>query len=337
MKKTIRKAALGVLMMMLCLWMLGGAAVLASEQDNSLTSLGIITEGVTLDQEFEPGTWECTATVPAGTTELELDPVTSNPSATVTNIEGTTLTNGEGTVLITVQAVDGSEFTYTVHVVSAAPVETEPQTEAPQTEAPTEAPEPETEDGDYVKVERASLEEAESTISSLKGDVLTYKDKLDFLMKVLYGLIGLAVVLLFIIINLLLKNRDLKGEVREYRSYGYTKGSKVKAPQREETLYDMPETDEPPVDKKAEKRAKKEAKKEARKGAKKQPVYDDELPRMNYREASVKPAADEYVEVRSVSSVAEAREAEQPAPLPKRGTPDRGKKAKDVEINMIDL
>ena len=49
-------------------------------------------------------------------------------------------------------------------------------------------------------------------------------------MKILYGLIGVCVVLLFVVINLLLKKRDLKAERDSYLSMGYPQSNKKDAP-----------------------------------------------------------------------------------------------------------
>lgn len=216
--------------MLLAVWMLVwvcGMTAFAegASGDNSLSDLGILTEGVTVSPDFYYSTIEYNVTVPAGTTELSLDPVTSDPNATITDISGTTLENGEGTVVITVMAENGNAYSYYLYVKAeegAAQTEAQ-QTESetqPQTETETET-EPETEDPRFVKVDRNSLEEAENTIATLKAETASYRDRLNLLMKVLYGLIGFCVVLLFAVINLILKKRDLKAELREYRSYGY--------------------------------------------------------------------------------------------------------------------
>ena len=49
--------------------------------DNSLSTLGITTEGVTVSPDFVYSTIEYNVTVPAGTKRLELSPVTSNENA----------------------------------------------------------------------------------------------------------------------------------------------------------------------------------------------------------------------------------------------------------------
>ena len=221
-----KTALLTVLMLVWCCCM----AVLAegASGDNSLSSLGIITEGVAVSPEFVYSTIEYQVTVPAGTTELALDPVTSNANATITDISGTSLNeNGEGTVVITVVAENGAAVSYYLYVkpdASAVPVQTETETEK-ETEPPTEKEtEPETEDPRYVKVDRNSLQEAENTIATLKAETANYRDRQSLLMKVLYGLIAFCVVLLFVVINLILKKKDLKAELRTYQAYGYAGG-----------------------------------------------------------------------------------------------------------------
>lgn len=192
--------------------------------DNSLSSLGLMVEGATVTPEFEYSTIEYNVTVPAGTQEIVLDPVTSNPTAEIVSITGTELTNGEGTVVITVRAENGSECGYYLYVTSEAAASEpaqQPVTEK-ETQPPTEKEtEPETEDPRYVRVDRNSLEEAEKTIETLKTETASYRDRLRLLMKILYGMIAFCVVLLFVVINLILKKKDLKAELREYASYGY--------------------------------------------------------------------------------------------------------------------
>ena len=59
---------------------LGGISAMASEDDNSLSSLGILTEGAVVTPEFSYDTWSYEVSVPAGTTELQLDPVPPVPA-----------------------------------------------------------------------------------------------------------------------------------------------------------------------------------------------------------------------------------------------------------------
>ena len=168
--------------------------------DNSLSTLGITTEGVTVSPDFVYSTIEYNVTVPAGTKRLELSPVTSNENAWIVDITGQDIgEDGTTTVVITVSAENGSQYSYYLYVTtdtSAQAVEpaTEVQTEA-ATEKQTET-EPETEDPRYIKVDRSSLEEAENTIATLKSEASSYRDRQSLLMKILYGLIGVCVVLL---------------------------------------------------------------------------------------------------------------------------------------------
>ena len=202
--------------------------------DNSLSTLGITTEGVTVSPDFVYSTIEYNVTVPAGTKRLELNPVTSNENAWIVDITGQDIgEDGTTTVVITVSAENGSQYSYYLYVTtdtSAQAVEpaTEVQTEA-ATEKQTET-EPETEDPRYIKVDRSSLEEAENTIATLKSEASSYRDRQSLLMKILYGLIGVCVVLLFVVINLLLKKRDLKAERDSYLSMGYPQSNKKDAP-----------------------------------------------------------------------------------------------------------
>ena len=206
-----------------------------ASNDNSLASLGILTEGAEVSPEFQYGTTEYDVTVPAGTEKLELDPVPSNEKAWIVDITGTELVDGETTVTITVSAESGDQYPYYLHVKSSGtaagavtPVETEPPTEK-QTET-----EPETEDPRFVKVDRTALEEADNTIEALKAETSNYRDRAGMLVKILYGMIAFCVVLLFVVINLLLKKKDLKAELNEYRGYGYPQGEAAGYPQEQE-------------------------------------------------------------------------------------------------------
>ena len=239
MSKWLKKGSLYAVLTIVLMFMFGVNA-LASEDDNSLASLGILTEGATVSPEFSYDTWSYTVTVPGGTRELSLDPTPSSGSATISDISGTTLNDdGTGYVTITVQAGNGSTFTYELNVVSdgATPVtekETETETETETEKVTEKQTEPETEDSQYVRVDRNSLQEAENTITNLKGEITEYKEKVSLFTKIMYGLIGLSVILLFIIINLLLKKKDLKSELNDYRSYGYTNSKKVQKAQKKE-------------------------------------------------------------------------------------------------------
>lgn len=242
--------------------------------DNSLSTLGITTEGVAVSPEFYYSTIEYNVTVPAGTTRLELEPVTSNSNAWIVGIEGQDLVNGETTVVITVSAENGNQYSYYLYVKEdasagasasvggvqiAEPVETEPE---------TEETEPQTEDPRYVKVDRESLEAASTTIEALKSEAGSYRDRMELLMNILYGMIGFCVVLLFVVINLLLKKKDLKAELRNYRGYGY--------PQGDGGYQEAPSKKEKKAAKKEAKQAQKNAKKSAKKGKSVEDEYEED-------------------------------------------------------------
>ena len=228
-RKSVWKSVL--LTVMLLAWMCLAVPALAEEAsgDNSLSSLGITTEGVTVSPDFYYSTIEYQVTVPNGTSRLELDPVTSNSGASILSIDGQDIgSDGTTTVAITVQAANGNQITYYLYVTTdtttqAATPAAETETEA-VTEAQTET-EPETEDPRYVKVDRNALEEAEKTISTLKTETGNYRDRVTLLTRILYGMIALCVILLFAVINLVLKKKDLKAELQNYMGYGYDPGA----------------------------------------------------------------------------------------------------------------
>ena len=228
-RKTVWKSIL--LTVMLLVWTCMAVPALAEEAsgDNSLSSLGITTEGVTVSPDFYYSTIEYQVTVPSGTSRLELDPVTSNAGASILGIDGQDIgSDGTTTVAITVQAANGNQITYYLYVTTdtttqAAAPAAETETEA-VTEAQTET-EPETEDPRYVKVDRNALEEAEKTISTLKTETGNYRDRVTLLTRILYGMIALCVILLFAVINLVLKKKDLKAELQNYMGYGYDPGA----------------------------------------------------------------------------------------------------------------
>jgi hypothetical protein len=218
-KKPIWKTLL--LLAAAVLWICSIPAM-ATEDDNSLSSLGILTEGATVSPEFAYGTVEYNVTVPAGTESLQLDPVPTSEGAWIVDINGTELVDGKATVEIVVSAANGDQYSYFLYVTAEEDKAAEPEVveTEPQTEKQTET-EPETEDPRYVKVDRNSLEEAENTISTLKSEISSYRTNVGILTKILYGMIAFCIVLLFFVINLLLKKKDLKAELAAYRGYGY--------------------------------------------------------------------------------------------------------------------
>ena len=232
-RKTVWKSIL--LTVMLLVWTCMAVPALAEEAsgDNSLSSLGITTEGVTVSPDFYYSTIEYQVTVPSGTSRLELDPVTSNSGASILGIDGQDIgSDGTTTVAITVQAANGNQITYYLYVTTDTTTQAAAPAAAPaaetETEAVTEAQtetEPETEDPRYVKVDRNALEEAEKTISTLKTETGNYRDRVTLLTRILYGMIALCVILLFAVINLVLKKKDLKAELQNYMGYGYDPGA----------------------------------------------------------------------------------------------------------------
>ena len=196
--------------------------------DNSLSSLGITTQGVTVSPDFSYDHLTYDVVVPAGTTELALDPVLSNPNATINSIDGTTLTNGTGTVTITVTAPSGAMTAYTLNVTTAADTNVDPATaisekesqRASETQAQTQSetqPVTETEDSRYVKVDKNTLKDAEDTISRLQSDLQVYKDRSHTFTYVIYALIAGCVVLLFLVVNLLIRKKDIAAELNTYK------------------------------------------------------------------------------------------------------------------------
>ena len=224
-RKTVWKSIL--LTVMLLVWTCMAVPVLAEEAsgDNSLSSLGITTEGVTVSPDFYYSTIEYQVTVPSGTSRLELDPVPSNSGASILGIDGQDIgSDGTTTVAITVQAANGNQITYYLYVTTDTTTQAAAPAAETETEAVTEA-EPETEDPRYVKVDRNALEEAEKTISTLKTETGNYRDRVTLLTRILYGMIALCVILLFAVINLALKKKDLKAELQNYMGYGYDPGA----------------------------------------------------------------------------------------------------------------
>lgn len=274
-----------LLLTVVCM-MLFGVNASASEDDNSLYSLGIITEGVTVSPEFAYNIWSYEVVVPGGTTELLLEPVPSSNLAHISSVNGTVLNeDGTGYVTITVEAGNGSPFTYELHITSDGTVAAEPETEI-ETESETETEtetetEPVTEDPRYVKVDKNTIQEAENTITNLKGQITEYKDQVSMFTKIMYGLIALAVLLLFIVINLLLKKKDLKSELKQYKSYGYGDGKKSKKQLKQEVK------EQKKLDKEQAKAEKKQQKMNKKAGN----AQDDDMQIYQQAQPAVKPAA----------------------------------------------
>lgn len=208
-RKTWKFSIAAVLMLT---WMFAVTAFASGlSDDNSLSSLGL--HNGTAQQEFVYSTWEYDVVVEPGTTELLLEPTTSNPNATITSITGTVLQDGQATVLINVESESGIPMTYTLHVTEGdtGTGESESETET-QTETQTEQTEQQTEPQTEQQTESAAND---TTVQLLQAQVDRLKENTDLTMKIIYGLIALAVVLLFVIINLILKNRDLKDDLKD--------------------------------------------------------------------------------------------------------------------------
>lgn len=206
-KKTWKLSPALVLLLVFSLCM----PVLAASDDNSLSALNI--HNGTLSRDFQYDIWEYDVTVEPGTTELLLEPTTSDPNASVTSITGTVLVDGEATVLVNTVSESGIPMTYTLHVRESGEAAAAEETEEPATEAPTEPEtQPQTEN---IQTEAESETEMPAATNALQEQVAKLKSDSDLMMKIVYGLIALSVILLFFIINLILKNRDLKDDLRD--------------------------------------------------------------------------------------------------------------------------
>lgn len=210
-KKTLKSCAVLLAMVLL----VSGITVFASgySDDNSLADLGI-ENAVSVSPEFVYSTIEYEVVVPEGTEELILHPTTSHAAANY-EVSGQVLKDGKTTVNITVTAESGAQAVYYLYVEAerpnaAAQIAAANETEA-LTEAPTEAPTaPETQVQTQPQTESAS-----AAAGIVMNKVEELKSDTDFSMKVIYGLIAFSVLLLFIVINLILKNRDLKDDLRD--------------------------------------------------------------------------------------------------------------------------
>lgn len=346
MKKTKSTWRYGWILGMLLLW-LCGMQVFATglSDDNSLADLGV--ENGTVSPEFYYSTVEYTVTVSPGTTSLVLNPVCSNANAQIVSIDGTTLDNGSGTVTITVRSESGNDAVYTLHVQpdpSAAQTETETETqatEAPATEKQTEA---QTE-----AVQTEAQTEDSATITFLNGQISQFREKLDFSMKIIYGLIALAVVLMFLSINLLLKNRDLKDDLRDaedhldFQTNEFARKERMMdtdnyyAPTKQQPLADRRqpvqpvqpmEEDEEPEEEPVSRRA---AKKAAKAAAKEEKAAKKEEKRQRKEEAPV-PVRGPKAPVSEEAPQAPKESLQQP-----EEAPVQEEEKDDVDVTMVDL
>ena len=200
------------------------AAVYASD-DNSLADLGIKTPGATVSPEFRYDIWEYSVEVPEGTKTLELDPHTTNPTATVNSVTGTTLDpDGTGKVVITVTSESGNAIEYVLNVSQArgavdpaAAIAANESSVAATIDTEVVQSEVETEDPRYVKVDRNSLQDAENTIEKLQKTITEQRNHINMLTYVLYALIAVSIIFLFIVISQLLRRRDIAAELAFYK------------------------------------------------------------------------------------------------------------------------
>lgn len=219
--KTMKKVWKSVILTALAVLFAISMTVSADEAsgDNSLYSLGL--ENGECSPEFYYSTLEYNVTVPAGTKELQLDPITSASDASIIDISGTELDeNGKGTVYITVEAANGAQVSYVLNVSAdsqGAATEAATETEMSDEQKYEEELKKQAESEEAARQEaelQAKVEQADKL--SAENDDLT--EKLNILLKVLYGLIGFAVILLFFIINQSLRNKDLKDDLKEARA-----------------------------------------------------------------------------------------------------------------------
>ena len=224
MKTLKRTFKCAVVFAIAALWMMCMTAS-ASSGDNSLYSLGL-ENATSCSPEFVYSTWEYNVTVPAGTTELLLSPVTSDVNASVVEISGTQLNeDGTSTVYIKVEAANGDPFTYTLNVTTE---EGTAETEAPETEKSAEqqaseeaARQSEQAASEAAHEQQIQYEQMQNQVTTLTTENEDLTERINVLMKIMYGLVGFAVLLLFFIINQSLRNRDLKEDLKEARENAY--------------------------------------------------------------------------------------------------------------------
>ncbi|MDO4633947.1 MAG: cadherin-like beta sandwich domain-containing protein, partial [Eubacteriales bacterium] len=228
-KKNLMMQMTAVLLAFVCVFGMTAAAEEASS-DYYLYDLGL--QNGQLQEDWEYYNTEYNVVVPEGTQSLELSPELSNYAANIVEITDTTIgEDGTATVDVTVEAENGAQLTYTLHVTTegAAPAAAEENAEA--AEGQTEAPKAEEKDAAQAALEseanlRAQIESeaaireqaSQEKIQSLNGDIASLNNKIDMILKVCYGLIALCVVLLFFIINQSLRNKDLKEELKDANS-----------------------------------------------------------------------------------------------------------------------
>lgn len=217
--KTVKRTrnCVVILSVIAMLWLLCMTAA-ADSGDNSLYSLGL-ENATSIEPEFYYSTLEYQVKVPLGTRELLLSPVTSNAEANVIDISGAELDEGSrGTVYVTVEAPNGAQVSY-VLTVSADEEVTAPaaESEADEEQKRLEEAQRQSESEEMARVQR-ELESRQQQINSLSDKNSDLTGRINMLMRVLYGLVGFAVLLLFFIINQSLRNKDLKDDLKEAKS-----------------------------------------------------------------------------------------------------------------------
>lgn len=247
MKTLKRTCNCAIVSVIAALWLMCMTAS-ASSGDNSLYSLGL-KNASSCSPEFVYSTWEYNVTVPAGTTALELDPVTSDESASIIDISGAELgEDGTSTCYITVEAANGARVSYTLYITTDAAAETE----APETEksAEQQAAEEAARQSEQAAIEAAQqqqiqFEQMQNQVTSLTNENEDLTNRINLLMKILYGLVGFAVLLLFFMINQSLRNKDLKEDLKEARQAEENNEFARKEQNMQQTYYYNPQQNMP--------------------------------------------------------------------------------------------
>lgn len=220
----------------------------ASSGDNSLYSLGL-ENASSCSPEFVYSTWEYNVTVPAGTTELLLSPITSDENASIVDISGTQLgEDGTSTCYITVEAANGARVSYTLYITTDAAAETEAkETEksAEQQDAEEAARQSEQAASEAAHQQQIQFEQMQNQVTTLTNENADLTDRINLLMKIMYGLVGFAVLLLFFMINQSLRNKDLKEDLKEARQAEENNEFARKEQNMQQTYYYNPQQNMP--------------------------------------------------------------------------------------------
>lgn len=194
--------------------------------DNSLSAISL--SAGTLSPAFSSQTTNYTVEVGADVTDLTVTPSTSNAKATIESITGNTgLKVGDNTIKILVKAENGAEATYTITVKKSETItETTPAETAPENGAEAVNTENNIEDnsGNTATVTQDSYDRLNEEYTELKE---TYESYRSTTRRNLAILIFVAVVLLILAINLLMKCHELKQDEDEEERF-------VPAPKKEQ-------------------------------------------------------------------------------------------------------